>query len=71
MLLTACDKTEKLPKDEVPRVDNPHDVVVDGQNITQANFLQKYCINKEENENCIKVQNAMALDTIEGNSPRF
>jgi hypothetical protein len=70
ILLTAC-KTEEVPKDEVPTVDNPHNIIVDGKNITQANFLQKYCINKEENENCIKVQSAMALDAVEGNSPRF
>lgn len=64
VLLTACN-------DGVPKVDDPHHVVVEGQKMTQAEFLQKYCINKVGNETCAKVQNAMSLDATKGEAPRF
>ncbi len=63
-LLTAC-------SDEVPKVEDPHNVVVEGQKMTQAAFLQKYCVGKEFNETCAKVQNAMSKDATKGVVPRF
>ncbi len=64
VLLTAC-------SDGIPKVEDPHNVVVDGQKMTQAAFLQKYCIGKEYNETCGQVQNAMSKDATKGVVPRF
>ncbi len=64
VLLTAC-------SDDVPKVDDPHNVVVDGQKMTQANFLQRYCISRAGNETCDKVKNAMDKDATKGVIPRF
>ncbi len=66
VLLTAC-------SDGIPKVEDPHNVVVGGQKMTQAAFLQKYCIGKEYNETCAKIKNAMATDTTKapGGIPRF
>lgn len=61
--LAACSN------DDVPNVEDPHNVVVDGQKITQADFLQKYCVGKELNETCTKVKNAMAMDSTQSKSP--
>ncbi|WP_333878393.1 hypothetical protein [Methylobacter sp.] len=65
VLLTACSKDE-TPKDEVPKVEDPHNIVIDGQKMTQANFLQKYCVGKVNNENCAIVGNAMGMDATKG-----
>ena len=70
VLLTACSKDE-TPKDEVPKVEDPHNIVIDGQKMTQANFLQKYCVGKVDNETCAIVGNAMGMDATEGEVPRF
>ncbi len=63
-LLTAC-------SDDVPTVEDPHNVVVDGEKMTQADFLQKHCVAKTGNENCEKVKNAMSKDATKGAVPRF
>jgi hypothetical protein len=55
----------------VPKIDDPHNVVVDGQKMTQADFLQKYCISRAGNETCDKVKNAMDKDATKGVIPRF
>lgn len=66
IFLTAC-------SDGVPKVEDPHNVIVDGQKMKQADFLQKYCIGKELNETCANVKNAMAMDSTKSPSgiPRF
>ncbi len=56
LLLTAC-------SDDVPKIDDPH--------MTQADFLQKYCISRAGNETCDKVKNAMDKDVTKGVIPRF
>lgn len=62
-LLSACG-------DGVPKIENPHKVVVDGKNMTQANFLQTYCIGKVGNETCDKVKNAMSKDATKSALPK-
>lgn len=57
--------------DDVPKVSDPHNVIVDGQKMTQADFLQKYCVGKAGNETCDKVKNAMSKDATKGTIPRF
>jgi len=64
VLLSAC-------TDDVPAVDDPHNIVVSGQKLKQFEFLQKYCVEKPNNGTCLKVKNAMALDSAKGDVPRF
>lgn len=61
--LAACSS------DDVPKVEDPHNVIVDGQKMTQADFLQKYCVGKELNETCAEVKNAMAIDSTRSKTP--
>lgn len=63
--LTAC------KSDGVPNIENPHNIVVDGQKITQSDFLQKYCVGIRNNKTCEIVQNAMMMDATKGEVPRF
>lgn len=51
--------------DNVPKV-NPHNIVVDGIKLKQAEFLQKYCTGKIDHEMCLKVANALAQDATKG-----
>jgi hypothetical protein len=64
LILAACGNG-------VPKVSDPHNIVVDGQKMTQANFLQTYCVGKVGNETCDKVKNAMSRDATKGTVPRF
>jgi hypothetical protein len=64
LLLTAC-------SEGVPNVDDPHKILINGENITQKNFLDKYCVEKSKNETCLKVQQAMIQDLGKGTIPRF
>ena len=63
-ILTACSQ------DEVPSVEDPHHIMMDGNKITQQEFLKKYCVSKPENETCAKVRNAMSLDSTKGQMPK-
>ena len=63
-LLTACSQ------DDVPRVEDPHNIMMDGKKITQQEFLKKYCVAKPANETCAKVSNAMSLDSTKGQMPK-
>jgi len=59
--------------DSVPHVEDPNNVVVNGEPMTQRAFIEKYCIGKPQNETCIKVQNAGAVSNIKDKTgvPRF
>ncbi len=48
--------------DPVPKVDDPRNIVVDGQAMTQMAFVQKYCADKADHETCLKVRRAMVAD---------
>jgi hypothetical protein len=63
-LLSAC-------TDDVPAVDDPHNIVIGGQKLKQVEFLQKYCVEKPAHETCMKVKNAMSKDFTKGEVPRF
>jgi hypothetical protein len=63
-LLSAC-------TDDVPTVDDPHNIVISGQKVKQFEFLQTYCVENPANGTCLKVKNAMALDSAKGEVPRF
>lgn len=65
LLLTACNDG-----DGVPKLDDPHQPVVDGQKMTKTAFLEKYCIAKDTNETCIKVKHAVGQDMTRGKLPK-
>lgn len=48
--------------DPVPKVDDPRNIVVDGQAMTAMAFVEKYCADKAEHETCLKVRRAMVAD---------
>jgi hypothetical protein len=50
--------------DSVPHVADPHNIVVDGQSMTQQSFLMKFCSGKKDNETCLRVGQAMAIDAV-------
>lgn len=67
IFLSACvDKS-------VPDVEDPNNVVINGESMTQRAFIEKYCIGKPKNETCLKVQHAGAIANIksENGVPRF
>lgn len=64
LLVAAC-------KQGVPEVSDPHNVVVDGVKMTQAQFMERYCVEKIGDPTCIKVGHAMRQDSSIGGIPRF
>jgi hypothetical protein len=63
-LLSACG-------DDVPKVEDPHHIVVNGNTMKPMEFIKKYCEGKTGHETCIKVQRAMLQDSTKGNPARF
>lgn len=63
LLLVAC-------KNDVPNVEDPHNIVIDNQKMTQAAFLEKYCASKSNDENCMKVLQAKQHDSTRGIMPK-
>lgn len=55
-ILTGCG-------DDVPKVADPHNIVVDGQPMKQQAFLEKYCAGKKDDETCVAVARAMVADS--------
>jgi hypothetical protein len=49
--------------DSVPNVQDPHNIVIAGESITQQAFLEKYCAGKTQHETCNKVYRAMIADS--------
>ena len=56
LLLTGCG-------DGVPRVVDPHNIVISGKAMTQRQFLDVYCAGKKESETCMVVGKAMIEDS--------
>ena len=50
---------------EVPHVDDPHNIVVNGEEMSQADFLDKYCIGKESHPTCSKVVDAATRNMLD------
>jgi hypothetical protein len=57
LVLTGC-------ADSVPSVEDPHNIVIDGLQMTQQAFLLQYCSGKKDNETCLRVSQAMAQDSF-------
>ena len=64
LALSACG-------DNVPPVEDPHNIAVDGKRMTQAEFLEKYCAGKGNNETCMKVLQAKQKDSTRGEMPKW
>lgn len=70
-LIAALTLTLSACSDSVPKVDDPHNIVVDGNKMKAVAFLKKYCEGKTVHETCVKVQRAMVQDSTKGEVPRF
>ena len=55
LVMTGC-------SDGVPKVADPHNIVVDGKPMTQRQFLDAYCAGKKNSETCLVVAKAMIGD---------
>ena len=65
MIACACDK-------EVPQVDDPNNIVINGEKMSGTAFLEKYCIEKEGDSICSKVLEAATKDFLDrARVPRF
>lgn len=64
LLLAACGD------DGVPTVVDPHKVVVNGQPMTQSEFLKRYCVGKSENPTCAAVSQAAREDATRRGVPK-
>jgi len=70
LMLSACGDG-----DGVPKVEDPHQIVIDGKKITQATFLKTYCstnkVSSSNNETCLKVLQAARYDSTRGEMPKW
>lgn len=64
LALSACN-------DNVPTVDDPNNIVVDGKKMKQAEFLDRYCAGKSDNETCMKVLKAKRYASTRGEMPKW
>ena len=72
LTLTACD----IDEDGVPKITDPNNIIVDGQQIMAEAFYNAYCKLKPTHETCIAVKRvteveAALLETRRGTVPRF
>ena len=58
IFVLACER-------DVPQVDDPNKIVVNGEEMSQTDFLNKYCIEKENDPTCSKVMDAAVLNMID------
>lgn len=63
ILLAACGE-------KVPTVQDPHNIVIDGKKMTQAEFLKNYCLGKDRNETCLTVLQAKKEDSTRREMPK-
>jgi hypothetical protein len=54
--------------DNVPSVQDPHNIIISGTPMTQQAFLEKYCAGKAQHETCSKVYRAMIADSTKSKS---
>lgn len=55
----------------VPEVPDPDNIVVNGKKMTQAEFLEMYCLGQSRNETCIKVLIAKRKNHTRGPMPNW
>lgn len=54
----------------IPKVDDPHRIVVDGKPMTARAFLDKYCQGQATHPTCVAVSRAMVADAVHGPLPK-
>jgi hypothetical protein len=55
----------------VPEISDPHNIIVDGKKMTQAEFLEIYCQGQSGNTTCLKVLQAKHKDSTRGVMPTW
>lgn len=50
---------------DVPQVDDPNKIVIKGEEMSQTDFLNKYCTEKENHSTCSKVMDAAVQNMID------
>ncbi|SET72720.1 hypothetical protein SAMN05216412_11518 [Nitrosospira multiformis] len=58
IFVLACER-------EVPHVDDLDNIMVNGEEMSQTDFINKYCIGKENDPTCSKVLDAAAKNLID------
>ena len=58
IFVLACER-------EVPHVEDPNNIVVNGEKMSQDAFIDKYCIGKEKDPTCSKVLDAATKSIID------
>lgn len=68
----AC-VTERANSNDVPKVRDPSNIVVDDKPMKQQEFLKKFCMGKTFNETCVVVSRQMSMDATKSKTgvPRF
>lgn len=64
---TIC--TTGCEKNDVPDVQDVHNIQVDGQAMTQQAFLETFCTTKKDHPTCMKVAHAMRQDSAKRDKP--
>lgn len=54
----------------IPKVDDPHRIVVDGKPMTAKAFLDKYCQDQVTHPTCVAVSRAMVADAVHAPMPK-
>jgi hypothetical protein len=70
ILLVVSLMTSACNQGGVPQVDDPYNIVVNGEKMPQWKFLNKYCVKQAADPTCSKVRHAMEKNT-KGEIPRF
>ena len=60
-ILSACSSDSN---DGVPTVSDYCNVVVNGKQMTNIEFMDKYCVGKTTNETCLSVMNAERIKSL-------
>lgn len=67
LLLTACNQPQE--QDDIPAVDDPHNIIIDGKLVKPMEFNDRYCRAKPEHKSCLAVQKAIHYDSLHGKMP--
>ncbi len=67
-LITGCNNN--ADSDGVPKID-PNNIIVDGEKMTESDFIQKYCLGKRENKTCWEVLQVSRKKSRNGKMPNW
>lgn len=63
VLLAGCTK-------QIPEVQDPHRIVVDGKPMTAKAFQERYCVGQIVHPSCVAVSQAIMADATHGPMPK-